>query len=134
MKDPGCSSRISALLFSHPGSRIKGSNMQQIPDPQHWAGNKVYLLILVSFHAHGSGSQFPIPYGTSRSPGQPNQCAGIRIHHCILAFLDRFCPCRKIAFCDSVYSGKICLSNYLIICHNLGPGSPTVAGTSGGGI
>jgi hypothetical protein len=43
-------------------------------------------------------------------------------------------PMQIKAFCESVYSEKVCLSNYLIICHNLGPVSPTVAGTSGGGI
>ncbi len=31
--DPGCSSRIRMLTFSHPGSRIQGSKRHQIPDP-----------------------------------------------------------------------------------------------------
>jgi hypothetical protein len=39
-KYPGCSSRIRMLTFSHPGSRIQGSNGTQSripdPDPQHW--------------------------------------------------------------------------------------------------
>jgi hypothetical protein len=36
--DPGCSSRIRMLTFSHPGSRIQGSKRHPIPDPdpQHW--------------------------------------------------------------------------------------------------
>jgi hypothetical protein len=31
--DPGCSSRIRRLTFSHPGSRIQGSKRHPIPDP-----------------------------------------------------------------------------------------------------
>ncbi len=31
--DPGCSSRIPMLTFSHPGSRIQGSKRHPIPDP-----------------------------------------------------------------------------------------------------
>ena len=31
--DPGCSSRIRMLTFSHPGSRIQGSKRHPIPDP-----------------------------------------------------------------------------------------------------
>ena len=31
--DPGCSSRIRMLTFSHPGSRIQGSKKHPIPDP-----------------------------------------------------------------------------------------------------
>ncbi len=31
--DPGCSSRIRMLTFSHPGSRIQGLKRHRIPDP-----------------------------------------------------------------------------------------------------
>ncbi len=36
--DPGCSSRIRMLTFSHPGSRIQRSKRYPIPDPdpQQW--------------------------------------------------------------------------------------------------
>jgi hypothetical protein len=36
--DPGCSSRIRMLTFSHPRFRIQGSKRHPIPDPdpQHW--------------------------------------------------------------------------------------------------
>ncbi len=40
--DPGGSSRIRILIFTHPGSRIQGSKRYRIPDPnpQHWYQNK----------------------------------------------------------------------------------------------
>ncbi len=34
--DPGCSSRIRMLTFSHPGSRGQKGTQSRIPDPQHW--------------------------------------------------------------------------------------------------
>jgi hypothetical protein len=64
------------------------------------AGNQVYLLILVNFHAPRSGSVFPVRiqgcipnYDPNPDPGQPNQCGSmgvrIRIHNTVSNFMLR---------------------------------------------
>ncbi len=132
MKDPGCSSRIPALDFfsiPDPGSR---GQIAADPGSAKWAGNKDLLINYGQFSCSGSGSQFPIPYKsksrTAKSMrGDPDPPLYLGLSWQIL-------PMQKKACCESVYSENICLSNYLIICHNLGPVSPTVAGASGGVI
>jgi hypothetical protein len=50
--DPGCSSRIRMLTFSHPGSRIQGSKRNPIPDPdpQHWSSQaRVFVCFVCIF-------------------------------------------------------------------------------------
>ncbi len=58
------------------------------------AGNQVYMLTLVNFHAPRSGSAFPVRIRScipntdpNPDPGQPNQCGSmgvrIRIHNTV---------------------------------------------------
>jgi hypothetical protein len=57
--DPGCSSRIPMLTFSHPGSRIQGPKGTQSripnPDPQHC--RKLYYFSFFCF-LHSEGTFF----------------------------------------------------------------------------
>ncbi len=46
--DPGCSSRIRMLTFSHPGSRIQGSKRHPIPDPG--SGSATLVQIRTMYH------------------------------------------------------------------------------------
>jgi hypothetical protein len=57
--DPGCSSRIRMLTFSHPGSRIQGSKRHPIPDPdpQHcFCVRKLFYSSIVKFWSKKPGS------------------------------------------------------------------------------
>ena len=88
--DPGCSSRIRILIFSHPGSRIQLSKRHRIPDPQKTLASRPML-----FQPRRSTLTSPTSCSTTTRRAAPRswrnwtprQCCPSGIIHCLSGFL-----------------------------------------------